>query len=222
MSGKQRNRNQRSKLEAYGECGNMVARDAAKALAMAKSIKRLVNTEIKCSELTASGTAITNSGVIKQLTALAQGDTSITRDGDSLRILKSTLRMVLVKNASATQTNVRIIVVRDRMNQGAAPAVTDILNTASPYFGIAIEQKNRDRFTFLYDKLFCINQLVASTTMAVQDVFHVNNPKHVHYSGVDATDASAGPGSVWLLAIANEATNEPSISYSFRMEFVDN
>ncbi len=55
-------RNYRKKYSrpGYGACGKMVYGDAQKALAMAKSVKRLINVEIKNHDLQLTGTLLSD------------------------------------------------------------------------------------------------------------------------------------------------------------------
>jgi hypothetical protein len=206
----------------YTACASKASRDAAKALAVARSLKRLVNTEIKCLAFQSGSSVSSAAMAVVQASAIAQGDTGVTRDGDSIRILKHSLLLYFVQNASATQTSIRCTIVRDHGAAGAVPAVTDIWLSASVYAPLACTSKSRDRFTILYDKIHILNENVASVTQATSDQFSYNAPHHVHYVGVDSTDASAGKGTIWVCLLSNEATNTPTYSVASRFEFVDN
>ena len=71
----------------YGNCAKMVYGDAAKALSMVKSVKRLLNVEVKNFDTQLTGSAITDAIGITQLTNIPQGDGTNSRDGAQCKMI---------------------------------------------------------------------------------------------------------------------------------------
>ncbi len=104
----------RSRPSYYG-CGKMVAKDAKRALNIASGIKRLINIEIKNHDVQQNAVLLTNVPAIIQLTNIALGDTTNTRDGSQCKMIGIEMNFVLAINASAaTSTTVRCLLVVDK------------------------------------------------------------------------------------------------------------
>lgn len=74
--------------------------------------------------------------------------------------------------SAANSQTARMVVFIDSQPNGAAPSVTDLLNTASPFSQLNLN--NRDRFRILADETFCFGPLVTSTT-ATQAIAYADN-----------------------------------------------
>lgn len=157
-----------------------------------------------------TGQVISGNGLI------AQGDTDITRDGNSIKVTSWLHRITLEKNASATSTRFRIILFSDVSSAGAVPAVTDLLQTASVIS--PLNRVNGSRFHVLQDKT-CV--LDTDTPQKVFE-FYKKMQHHIKYLDGTANTTSLGQGSLYVLILSNEATNTPTMNYYSRMRFLDN
>lgn len=187
-----------------------------------KFLKSVINVEKKYIELQTTSVAPTSSGIVTYLSGLAQGDDQQTRDGISIKAKYINLRMSALVNASATATIARIILFVDNDNQGALPAVGDLLDQAN--VNSQLNQFNGRRFTVLYDRQLQLNQVDMKTWLPDPDgkgVYRKLN-MHIKYRGSAAAITSAGENAVFLLTISNEISNVPSISFSSRIRFIDN
>ncbi len=87
---------------------------ASKALSVALAVKKLVNVEFKHHNVQTVNTAITDAGTITNLSLFSLGDTSTTRDGGSVKFTSFRLSYALRINASATVTNMRVMIIHDK------------------------------------------------------------------------------------------------------------
>lgn len=114
--------------------------------------------------------------------------------------------------ASSPAQQARMIVFIDAQPNGAAPAVTDLLNTASP--ASQLNLNNRDRFKIVSDDTFVFDPLLAATSFAVvewsrtvSDVKCYNklNVETVFNAGTAGTIADINSGALYMFWIGSEA-----------------
>lgn len=203
--------------------GHSVLEKANAALSLASKVYRFVNTEVKFHDVTQTGTAIPNTGSINGLSAITQGDTSLTRDGQSVKLMNLTIRGFITTNQSQPYPQItRIILFRGKQENGVGFSATDILETAS-----VISPKNyTDRFRtkILYDQTFYQNQgagLSAAAFGTLSRPFNINLKcqGHVNFAG---SSTNIEDGGLYLLYLSNQATSTPTITYYSRLTYVDN
>lgn len=130
---------------------------------------------------------------------------------------------------------VRMIILADMQPNGAAPAATDILNTADS--ASQLNANNRDRFKIIKDKTWCLGGTRTSITAnEVQAVaispqqFNLKwykrlNMETIFNAGNAGTIADINSGALYLVFIGNRAagTNGDSNAFiSTRVRFLDN
>lgn len=147
-----------------------------------------------------TGTVPTTAGYVVNTTVVGEGDDLADRSGRKIYI--ESLHMRLNQLATATN-NTRFILVRDKFNLGAVPAVLDIITSAS--VGAPYHQDNvitQKRFKVLLDvtKSYSLNGTLAGV---VDRRVKVNLP--AFWSGAASTDE--GSGLIWLLVITDVATS---------------
>lgn len=147
-------------------------------------------------------------GIVNNLTnGIIQGDDINQRGGDQIRIISHTLH-VRASAVTVSQT-FRFIWVRDNMNRGTTPSVTEILNTAnfmSQYNPAPLQQK---RFTILRD--FSLNCNLAGESIKSRTI---NIPGSVvYYNAQTAVAGANGPGALFLLTIGDSITGLFDFSY---------
>jgi hypothetical protein len=195
-----------------------------------KRIARLVNVEKKIHEVTLSSVAISSSGTRYSLwgsegtvmTAsssatgyLAQGDTHAQRDGASIKPLSLRLKGRFHINGSAATTTVRVIIFQKPQTNATAPSPTDYLNTASP-----LSLKNwseRFRFRTLWDKIYTLEINTDKQRALFDKTIKLNG--HVTFTHGATTVETGG---LYVLFIADEPTNTPTVDLHARLIFVDN
>jgi len=188
-------------------------------------IRKLINVEQKFKETSGNPTYDSN-GTISYLSGVDQGDSTITREGNSIKVQKFRLRFFLKHNTSVTTaTKHRILVVRDLQNQGATITANDVLETVgtsnapNAFIDFTNGPLQNKRFAVVYDRSF------------VTDPYHLGRMEddvnahdvHVYFRGTDATVASAGNGAYFLVAVCSDSgANLPTLIYNTRFEFTDN
>lgn len=196
--------------------------NAMKTAALAKSayygvryIKGLVNSEMLHNQGNSSG-AVSSTGTMVHLTAIAQGDTSSGRTGNSILARELMIRIALSQNATATQTFYRFMLVQDTQQIGdTTPGVTDVLESASYLSPLATATAGR--FKVLWSKI-CTTNNSTTTTMVYNKFFKIYS--HVRYNGTAGADIQKG--GYYLLLLSDQAVNTPTIFYQFKLGYHDN
>ncbi len=205
----------------YVKCAKMVMSDASKALAMAKYLKGLVNVERKNHDSVGTNVARSSTIAIVNLTSIAQGDTTVTRDGSSCKIVSIDFRYFITQNASAANTLVRVMLVLDKQTNQALYATTDLLADVSTSDSI-VSLRNLDnqvRFSVLYDKVHAFSITGRGSS---SHKFYKTCQYKIRFDNAAAAITSNPGLSLSLLVVSNEATNTPLMTHFLRLRFVDN
>jgi hypothetical protein len=164
-------------------------------------LKRIVGTT------TAAGTT---AGAIIYKSAIAQGDGYTDRTGDKIRVHSIEWTAAYVDTANNL---FRVLLVEDTSNIGAAPAVTDILSSASVFAHMNPIYEIQHRFRVLLD--------VILPTSATGEQYPVRRglikttfPNYFNGTANDA--ASGGKNGLYAVVIANAATGTYNFSTSIR------
>ncbi len=180
-------------------------------------LKSIVNVEFKIIDAAVSS-AVAEAGSIQNLCLVAQGDDFNTRDGRRIKLQHIDVRCQVVQHATATNTTLRYIIFRTKNDQAAVPAVTDVLNNVDPLSHYE-KSNNQHSFTVLLDRTIYLSD--SSQTIKSLN-FRRKLQTHVDYSGTGTTEANTGRGALYMLLIADEATNTPTVSGDVRVKFTDN
>ncbi len=195
--------------------------DASKALVLAKHVKSLLNVEIKNHDTGLTQTAISSTFQVLELTNIAQGDTTLTRDGASLKLVGVNLKYKLSQHASATNTQVRMLLVHDTQTNQSTYGAVSLLADASIHDSI-VSPRNLDntrRFKVLMDRVH-----VFSSTNRTNSVHSFNRKLNIkiRYDNPAAAIGSITQSSLSLVLVSDEATNTPLITHIIRLRYVDN
>lgn len=206
----------RFKRRTYRKRDNFdLARSAWKGV---MQIKRMINVEYKHHVVDDTGTAVTNSGTnFDDLCVIPLGDSEGSRDGVSIKPINFVFRYMLTQHASATNTLVRLVFLRMKVENDTAPTFADIF-PATPLLKPKIQDK-RFNSKILYDKYFTLcdtGQAIKAGTITLKMFGHIN------YDASDTTGDDKEAGGLYLLAISSEATNTPTLAYHSRLTFTDN
>lgn len=208
------------KRPGYKACGKMVYADAAKALAIARGVKRLLNVEIKNHDVQQLGIGLTTAPVITQLSNIIQGDTTITRDGSQCKMLGINLNYFIQLGPSGIVTVVRIMLVLDKQTNQAIYLNTDLLEDVTVGDNI-LSPRNLDnlhRFTILYDQTHNIS--TARSVVVVKKYIRKEVILRYDASGNDIADLTQN--SISLVQMTNVTSAQPLISSFLRLRYVDN
>ncbi len=204
----------------YVACGRMVYGDAQKALALATRLKGLVNVEFKFLDHIAVSTVSATPTII-QITNAAVGDTAETRDGDQVKLTSIYLNYIITLNASATASTMRVMLIKDSQTNGAIYTAAQLFadSTANDNLVSPLNLDNKYRFKVLYDR----NHIVSSTGKSIIHLKkYIKVSDKIRYGGAAGDITDLNSASYSILAVSNEATNQPTFQRSFRVRFVDN
>ncbi len=208
----------------YRSCGTMLYNDAsqaAKALKLAKYLKTIVNVEFKNLTTQGTSTVLPVTPTIVQLTNIAQGDSTITRDGSNIKVLSIFWSYSVRQHATACCTLVRVMLVHDRQTNQAIYTPGDLLSDITVGDNIVSPRNldNTSRFAVLYDKVHAYSD--TGRLISFHQMYKKVQIKMRYDANVgDITDLTQS--SLSLLVMSNESTNEPTITFSCRLRFVDN
>lgn len=145
--------------------------NGTKALKMVKSLVK--QQEVKNFDTSISDSTLARIGAVFDMTAIAQGDTSETRDGDKVFIKRVTFNWNCVAKEATSQTNasgyIRVIVVKLLEKQvagGGGLLVTDVLESAA-----VVSLWNKDsgkKYQVLYNKIRFISGAVSTVAASTQ------------------------------------------------------
>ncbi len=202
----------------YAACGSMVAKDASKALSMAKALKGLVNSELHVHD-TVVTSSISSTGTVTSLSGVAQSDDISGRTGRSILCKSLQIKSTVATSATATATRIRTILFVDNQNQGSTPNVADVLKADGDPEELRNVLTEQGRFRVLYDSLKVVDP--AGTPQVTYDKFIDLGNHHIYYEGTGA--ANVGRGSLWMLRVSNETSTEvPGQNTNIRIRFYDN
>ena len=193
---------------------------ASKALAVAYSVKKLLNVEFRHHEAEVTINPST-SGLVSNLSLVAQGDASTQREGNSFRAKSLTLRGTDTANSSATSpTVVRHIIFQDLQQQGTAPTPSNVLKALNVNSNLNIVDFPK-RFKVLRDWTTDLSTVSAGRGNQSYK-YHIKLDSVLKYDGPGGTAAEQRYGQLYHLTLSNQSTNTPTCSLYHRLRFVDN
>lgn len=196
------------------------------AFKMVRRLKRDINlkSELKFVDLlgTFSNTVITNAGSLQYITGISQGSNTFNRLGSRITLESVLIRIsVYPSTVTLTGNSLRLIVFQDKNNQGASPAIGDLLAGSNPTVNPLVAN-NTMRFRIIADRLYsviadeCVNDKIYVKLSRNRSLV---NP--IQYSGTAAAVTSAGQGALFWLLASEDLVNGPIVTASCRVRFRD-
>lgn len=184
--------------------------------------------ELKVIDTNTALTPFAATGALQLINGCAIGTDYTDRVGRKI-FLKSLYMKIFIYPTITTNsqngTTSRCLVVYDTQTNGAAPAVTDILQTNT--YDAPINLSNRDRFKVLYNKYVFTPAFVytaASLTAGdpIPRLFHCYKKLNLDtiFSGTGATVGSIATGSIYVLLQSNNDQTTSADGW-FRIRFAD-
>lgn len=171
---------------------------------------------------TTDSTDITTTGVVVPVNLIAAGTDYDARIGRKVILKSFQIRAIFGLENASVPSGVRYLLVYDKQTNGALPAITDILNTASAQNPVTamLNLNNRDRFVILWDKIFQLN-----TSFSIFQ--HFKKYKKLRhetvYSGTTATIGSIITGGLYVVTIGSVPAGITDVDngMTMRVRFVD-
>lgn len=186
--------------------------------------------EIKYLDVDVSAANVTENGQIAYVTAIAQGDTLGTRDGEGIRLKSISFKGRVVMPTSATPTYPgfsRVFLFRDKQNASATPATTAVFldNVTDPVIARpALDTLNRFELLWM-SPVFDHRRLVADdgdaqppTQSCVWD-FSWKGDLELRYYGANSTDLSKNP--IYVVYTTSDTADTVDFNGSARLGFTD-
>lgn len=191
---------------------------ATKAFTLAKTLATVINAEKKYADTAYTGTNCSNAYTPTSVTAIVQGATANQRNGNSIKLVSLNMKGYIAQSANFNAM-ARVMLVRDKFNQGTIPAIADILqNTASTQTVVSpLNIDNAGRFQVMYDRLFTMTN-TGQSQVFFKKYFKLNH--HARYNGAAATDEKQGQ--IFVLFITEQTASVPLATVNFRVGFYDN
>lgn len=206
----------RRRRRRYNRGGGILSK-ASKALSVAYAVKRLVNVEYKHADIspqtsTPSSTPITPG----MLNGIAQGDGVSARDGNSIKMTSLYLRYYASINASATNTQLRFVIVKDNQQvSDTSPSWSDVFTSTSTVSHLNVNTLGR--FSILRDVVLDLND-VSNPNCSGEIYLKLND--HCRYNGTASTDMQKN--GIYIMMVSSESTNTPSLLWTSRVNYIDN
>lgn len=190
---------------------------ARRALRMVRQIKKGI--ERKLIQTVETNSNIGSTPTRTLISGVTRGDSAVERDGSQITMVNIRFKALLKKHASATNTNVRLMLVQDSQTNGANFATADLLSDTSAD-DCLVSTRNLDnmkRFRVLMDRLYHLND----TSPSAYITYYKDLKIKCRYSGNAGTIADINDNSIFLVEMSDEATNTPTITYHCNIRFVD-
>ena len=181
-----------------------------------KYLKSMINVEKKLHSLTASINP-SSTGTITHVTQIAQGDGQGNREGNSIKTTYFGFRGRCSLNASASNTFLRVMLIRDTQQQSdTTPAISDVLENVS--VSSFLNPETLGRYTVLFDQTYSLESAGSTGSRTIE--FNKKLNSHVRFNGSAAGDIQKG--GLFLIFLSDHPTNTPGLAYEARLRYVDN
>lgn len=150
-------------------------------------------------------------GSLVHLTEINDGDQIDERAGLSVYHKSTYIRGAIAKNASAAETRVRVLIVKQRTN--SAPAFNGVLA------GGGIDYPKSSKYPglsqILFDKTYQLHTYKPSVNLFAS----TKSGFKVDFGGILGTDYSMN--NVWMMVISDQSVNTPQLSGRWRVNYTD-
>lgn len=207
-----------------------VADAAMTALKIAKSVKRLVNVEMKACETNFPDVGIDSTGLVLSLATIPKGDDANERDGISVKPMRVSGRLYVdmnINDGSVFATLFRMIIFRGKQEHSNPYDVqgTGQYDILDPDTKACLARKNRDnRFgtKVLYDKLITLSAVGKNAQIC--DI-NIKTFGHINYDG--GADGDLGlnidDGGIYILFVSDKTGDaKPIVTGQLTVTYSDN
>lgn len=206
-----RRRRPRTRYQNYSGAITQLSKDMYK-------LKSMINVEVKAKDTAVSATLTTVAPYAPLLSAVAQGDTNSTRDGNSIKYTSIHGQMDLVQHTSASNSTVKAMLFVDKQHDASAgPSALDIVVDSTDPDSF----RNTDfagRFQVLWSRTYIFDPEHQHKRI----VFNKKISLHEKFDGTSADAASITRNPIYMLFLCNEATNGVTLTGNARLRYVDN
>lgn len=188
------------------------------------TIRRMINNvqENKYWPVYAGYATVNASGAITKWSAISQGDTASTRDGQDIMFKSIDLRFNIFPTSAAVMTGnaFRIIVFQWKPDDNVSvPGMSDILESSftQPVFS-PIRVQTKQLFRVMYDRLF---RVYNGGPGAAGRTVRITGKRMVRRIRYNAGVTTTGTNQIYVLVISDAAVQTPSWSYGAYLRYSD-
>lgn len=190
---------------------------AAKAAKGVWYLKGLVNSEMNhytANNVITLGNAASPT-ILNLFSPIAEGIDDVSRVGQSIFVRAIKFRINIILN-STSSTGFRFLLVQDNQTiSDTAPTLTDVLQTGSTL--AFLNHNTLGRFKVLKNWYFTLDSAKANS----KDISYNQVMRHhVRFNGASAGDTQRG--AIFLMMFCDVSSNQPTLSYNYRIDFHDN
>jgi hypothetical protein len=157
-------------------------------------------------------------GVMSQHIIL--GDSSSTRDGAQIEVVKLHCNLLVDCLVSTEFDNVRLIIFSDSQNNGAVPTVGEVLHRADPNSVYTRNVTVVKRFKILHDVHIALSATGSNRTVTRSIELKLDHI--VNYLGDTSATTANGRGSIFYLICGDNASpNESVYEFDFGFSYYD-
>jgi hypothetical protein len=200
----------RGRVEIYGGAINQLRKDVGYVISV-------LNVEDKYID-TGATTTLSNAWQLFLLNGCSLGTTSITRNGQSVKLNSLEFRsFITIASASTTVQSSRMVIFVDKQSNAAAPTATDI------YPATVASQRvvsYLDRFNILLDEWIILDPNTPSGEIVIKSIALNHHVSFNTSNNGDITDITKG--SLYLAFLSDAGSNFPAVVWTNRVGFVDN
>lgn len=197
---------------------------AAKALAIAYGVKKLVNAEKFHFDYSSGAITPNTTAAIAPIQLIPEGDDTQTRTGRSIKLDGVYLKLFMNSaSAATTSVTVRFIVFIDWWSDGVVPSATDLLVTGDYLSFRQVDSVSAKRFKVLMDQNFDMTvQSGDEAQKTIKRYFPVKH--HLKFINTTGVQAATGSGQMYYLIVTGGTvgTNAVSALIQTRSHYYDN
>lgn len=155
------------------------------------------------------------------LTQIAQGVQSLQRIGLKIKPVSLQYKLETLIDLSADTTVIRMIIFKDKQNNGTYPTVYDVLDNVTPTVMSWKEHDTKPRFHIYRDELIVMNNLTKPIEI-IKGFIKFSNSTIIDYKGTSAAQTSNSKNAIFCLLITDIiTTNLPYVHLETRLRYYD-
>lgn len=163
---------------------------------------------------------VSSTGSLAILNGMTKGDNVDNREGREIRCKALQFLFKSNLNVSAVHTTIRYMFIIDKAPNGSILTAAEILDNVSLPTSSLKNLDTRKRLIILKDAL--INLSTTGVAEKSMKIYLPMNMLTVFNSGNAGTIADIESGALYLFMISDEATYLPTVTFNYRLRFIDN
>ncbi len=201
----------RTKPFGYYDMYQKVAKDVSR-------LKSLINVEFKAIDTGTISAEVNTTAIIALLNSCIQGDDFDNREGRTIRVKSVQLSVTTHWNISVPDNVLRVLIVIDKQPNGILMLIGDLLDATNSTAFRNLD--NRKRFVILLDRVVSGGSL--NNKPAQIDYYKKMDMITTYNSGNAGTIADIETNALYLVLLADEATEGPVVDRDTRIRYIDN